>query len=356
MLNIPGETTLKNVFGARDFVGWYNGAPSLRDLPVDLERTDTAVIIGQGNVALDVARVLLTPVDVLSKTDMTEYALEKLRTSRIRRVHIVGRRGPLQVAFTSKELREMLQIPQTTLRYDHEMLRKEMDSHSEQLNRDRARKRLMSLLANAPNEQDESSRTWFLNFMKSPSKLLSDNTGSGFVSGVELRHNRLDGDDYTRAKAIPTSETSTIDAGLVLRSIGYQIVPVPGLPFNHDKGIVPHIQGRVIDGDNNVMLNTYVAGWLKTGPVGVIAATMYDAFQTADAVDQDLSDLDASPKSSYEDTLSWLKQTSPTRPIDFDDWKAIEKEEQRRGKARGKPQEKFTSTCEIMEYLESIGR
>lgn len=364
MLNIPGETSLNGVLGARDFVGWYNGAPQHKDLNPDLECTDTAVIVGQGNVALDVARVLLTPVDILAKTDMTECALETLRKSKIRRVHVVGRRGPVQVSFSAKELREMMVIPSAAFRVDRNLIDQHMERFQSVLEKDRVRKRLMKILTTPKQvDSEHAAKFWSLDFLRSPKEFIENRSRPGHLGAVKFEFNELEGS--SAPKAVGTGKYETLETGLVLRSVGYRSIPVPGLPFDDRRGVVPNTQGRVLTQadkeDADIIPGLYVSGWLKTGPVGVIASTMYDAFQTAECIGADLASgapmfSEDVPKRipSREDVLQWLRTTQTSRPVTFADWKRVEAEEKRRGQTLGKPQEKFTSVEDMLKIIEQL--
>uniref|UniRef100_A0A8C6WGR8 NADPH:adrenodoxin oxidoreductase, mitochondrial n=1 Tax=Neogobius melanostomus TaxID=47308 RepID=A0A8C6WGR8_9GOBI len=285
-MGVPGEQ-LAGVYSAKNFVGWYNGLPSCGQLSPDLS-CETAVILGQGNVALDVARILLTPVDMLKKTDITTPALDALAASRVNRVLIVGRRGPLQVACTVKEVREMVNLPGTK----PEMVAADFDGVVDAL-KDvaRPRKRLTELMlktALEPPSQKEQERrssahrSWAFRFYRSPLEVLPDTCGER-VGAIKLAVNRLE--VQLGARALLTGEEEVVPCGLVISSIGYKSLPLdPALPFDHNKAIVPNHMGRVTQATG-----LYVSGWLKTGPTGVIATTMNSSFDTARSLLEDLS-------------------------------------------------------------------
>ncbi|XP_037664798.1 NADPH:adrenodoxin oxidoreductase, mitochondrial isoform X2 [Choloepus didactylus] len=249
-LEIPGEE-LSGVFSARAFVGWYNGLPENQELAPDLS-CDTAVILGQGNVALDVARILLTPPEHLEKTDITEAALGALRQSRVKTVWIVGRRGPLQVAFTIKELREMIQLPGTQSILDPADFLGLQDRIKEA---PRPRRRLTELLLRTATEkpgvegaacQAVASRSWGLRFFRSPQQVLPSPDGQR-AAGIRLAVTRLEGAGEA-TKAVTTGDTEDLPCGLVLSSIGYKSRPIdPSLPFDLTLGVIPNMEGRVVD-------------------------------------------------------------------------------------------------------------
>jgi adrenodoxin-NADP+ reductase len=236
-LGIPNEDLIKNVFSARNFVGWYNGDPEIDILP-DLESNDTAVIIGQGNVALDCARILLAPIDHLAKTDISERALELLRKSRIKHVHVVGRRGPLEAAFTSKEVRELMALPDVGFHTDS-IMKTEIANNSEMIAKNRAKKRLTDILLKG-SKNTTFSKTWNLTFLKSPMKFRVDSDWN--IQGIELEKNRLE-----NGRAIGTGETEILNCGLLIKSVGYLNQAIPGVPFDEKKHVIPNMGGKVID-------------------------------------------------------------------------------------------------------------
>ena len=226
-LGIPGESS-KNVISARNFVGFYNGLPEDRDLDFNLD-TDHAVVIGLGNVAIDVARVLCTPIDELKKTDITEAALEKLSKSQVKRVTILGRRGPLSVAFTIKELRELLHLKGCKPTFDAKDFPMSRDVIK---TLQRPRKRLTELLFKSvldpPTEKqldlwgNQPSKEWKLQLLRTPKEIHADQEDN--VTGLTVEINQLKGLEDIQ----PTGNLEKIDCGLILRSIGYFAVPVEG--------------------------------------------------------------------------------------------------------------------------------
>ncbi|KAJ5339769.1 NADPH-adrenodoxin reductase Arh1, partial [Penicillium brevicompactum] len=373
-LGIPGEDTLDNVHAARAFVGWYNGHPEHRDLDPDLSG-ETAVIVGQGNVALDVARILLSDVSSLAKTDIAEYAVEKLSQSRIKRVHVVGRRGPLQAAFTIKEAREMLQLPGVSF----DSIPKDIfppDSVISGL--PRAQKRIMQLLAKGSNNDPKTSpKSWSLDFLLAPESLHGSPEHPNHISHVKFSRNELDpSDPHTPSskvlpKNLPTGERDQVDipASVFFRSVGYKSLPVPGLEdlgvdFDTQRGILPNDGfGRITSLTNkgkpedlpdgsliSQLPGLYCAGWVKRGPTGVIASTMTDAFTTADSMVHDLAQSGDSKSLLHppgqSSGLGWdgvkaEAQRLGLHPTSWEDWLQIDKEEKKRGEVLGKPRSKL---------------
>ncbi|XP_066242964.1 NADPH:adrenodoxin oxidoreductase, mitochondrial [Saccopteryx leptura] len=349
-LEIPGEE-LPGVFSARAFVGWYNGLPENKELAPDLS-CDTAVILGQGNVALDVARILLTPPEHLEKTDITEASLEVLRQSRVKMVWIVGRRGPLQVAFTIKELREMIQLPGTRPILDPADF---LGLHDRIKEVPRPRKRLTELLlrtaAEKPGEEEAArqavaSRVWGLRFFRSPQQVLPSPDGRQ-AAGIRLAVTRLEGVGET-AWAVPTGDTEDLPCGLVLSSVGYKSRPIdPSVPFDPKLGIIPNKEGRVVD-----VPGLYCSGWVKRGPTGVITTTMADSFLTSQTLLQDLKAglLPPGPRPGYA-AVEALLSSRGVRPVSFSDWEKLDAEEVSRGQRTGKPREKLLDPQEMLQLL-----
>jgi len=336
-LGIPGED-LENVMAAKDVVSLYNGVPGYQDLKVNLD-TDTVLVIGIGNVALDVVRMLLTPVDQLRKTDTTDAWLEQLVKSRVEKVVVAGRRGPLQVSFTIKELRELLKLDGVRT-----MVRKEdlVGVREALATVGRPRKRLTELLLKAGEQQTmkkEAGKEWQLKLFRSPLQFLSDDGQSSKVSSAVLGVNRAVGDQVE-----DTGEKEIINTGLVLRSIGYKSVSVDAsLPFDTGRGIVPNVEGRVI-GEEGL----YVAGWLATGPRGVIIDTMNTAFRVASLMAEDLKSK-ALPEVEGREGL----QLHQSKNVSWEDWEKIDTEESKRGEAVGKPREKIWTVEEMLKAAHS---
>ncbi|KAM8889153.1 NADPH:adrenodoxin oxidoreductase, mitochondrial [Synchiropus picturatus] len=348
-IGVPGED-LDGVYSAKDFVAWYNGLPSCRQLSPDLS-CETAVILGQGNVALDVARILLSPIDILKKTDITHPALLALTDSRVRRVLIVGRRGPMQVACTIKELREMVNLPDTR----PEMLPADFEGVSEAL-RDapRPRKRLTELMVKTalepPSEKEQerrnkASRVWGFRFFRSPVEIHAD-AGCNRTTGIRLAVNKLEGSGDS-ARAVLTGEVEDISCGLVIGSIGYKSLAIdPSVPFDSSKAIVPNIMGRV-----HQTAGLYCSGWLKTGPTGVIATTMNNSFDTARSVMEDMDSgiVDLSAAKPGASRVSALLEERGVKPVSFSDWEKIDRLEVSRGEAAKKPREKLLTVEEMLK-------
>ncbi|ODQ68131.1 NADPH-adrenodoxin reductase [Nadsonia fulvescens var. elongata DSM 6958] len=353
-LGIPGEN-LDGVYSAKDFVGWYNGFPQCFNLNPLLSDSENAVIIGQGNVALDVARILLTPVDDLRKTDISEHALEQLSRSRVKNVKIVGRRGLLQSAFTNKEVRELFSLKNCSFvpledKYIRDY-RKDLSSLKRQS------KRLVDLIDKYTKPDSMPlPKKWSLEYLKSPLEFLPSNKNSSRVGSTIFEENILTEDKITGSfRALGSGSTVTMDSDIALRSIGYKSTPLTGfsdigVQFNDKRGILVNEAGRVCGGSElKPIPGFYTAGWLKNGPTGVIAFTMGDSFDTAENLVQDynLGILDLSPKLGFDG----IKNAIKSRVVSWEDWEKIDKFEKANGAKLGKPREKFISTEQMLNVL-----
>ena len=349
-LGVPGED-LEGSYTATEFVGWYNGHPEFRDREFDLEE-EVAVIIGQGNVAADVCRILAKTVDELRNTDITEYALEALSRSRVRDIYVVGRRGPAQAKFTAKELRELgeLNDAEPVLDPADLVLNPESLAEFEERRGAGAKKNFEIMQGFAARPASGRCRRIFLRFLLSPVAL----QGNGHVERVVFERNRLVGAPHEQS-ARGTGERVEIEAGLVFRSIGYKGVAIPGVPFDERQGIFPTIESRIVDPTGAVIPGLYASGWIKRGPTGIIGTNKPDSVATVASLLADLPTLDARPKPGAEGLTSLLSGRGP-RVVSYDDWLMIDQAEISRGLPRGKPREKFTRIEEMLEALAASRR
>ncbi|XP_047992423.1 NADPH:adrenodoxin oxidoreductase, mitochondrial [Leguminivora glycinivorella] len=347
-LGIQNEDA-RNVIAARNFVGWYNGLPSDKDLQVDLSN-DTAAVLGQGNVALDVARILLSPIDKLKKTDITQHALDALAESKIRNLYLIGRRGPLQVAFTIKELREQLKMKDCSTIWRESDFAGVADVVA---NLPRPRKRLTELMLKSLEEnklkkEDTNSKRLYPIFLRSPNKFITDK--DNVVKGIELFENRLYGKgNVEEQKCVSTNEMELLDCGLALRSIGYKSVSIDEELELLPQGMVNNDKGRIWDAHPR-LAKMYAAGWLGTGPVGVILHTMGNAFQVANMMYEDLSKL---PRSRARGGFEEIKRILRNEIVDWEGWSKIDRYEIEQGKKMGKPREKICDIGKMMEIAYS---
>jgi len=346
-MGIPGED-LPGSHPATIFVGWYNGHPDYRDLHFDLD-AECAAVVGNGNVAMDVTRILARSVDELAKTDIADYALEALRHSRIKEIYLLGRRGPAQAAFTNPEIRELTELAGADLVVRPEEL--ELD----EVNRDflalhaaeQTHQRNVDILkAQLPKGEGNQPKKIRARFFVSPVEVL----GKGRVEGLRLEKNRLLKDEHGVFKAQGTGVYEEIPCQLLFRSIGYKGHRLPGVPFDERNGIIPNRDGRVIDPATGAPVpRLYVAGWIKRGPSGVIGTNKADASATVQAMLEDAARHTAGDGLSPDpDAIPALLAHKQVRAVTFPDWKRIDQIEIAAGKKRGKPREKLTTIAELL--------
>lgn len=319
-LGIPGED-LAGSLPATAVVGWYNGHPDQQALDVPLAH-ERAVVVGNGNVALDVARILTRPVEVLERTDLAPNALDRLRDSGVREVVVLGRRGPAQAAFTVPELIGLAALD------DVDVL---VEADPALLTGEDQRSQLLRDLAERPVDPSSTRRRIVLAFAASPGEVLGTD---GRVSGVRVARNELVAGPDGTVRAVTTDETRTIEAGLVIRSVGHRGRPVADLPFDERTATVPNHAGRVEPG-------VYVVGWIKRGPVGFIGTNKTDAQETVDTI---LDDLDAGlpdPAGSLASAASLVRERCP-EATGLDGWQRLDAAEREQGAAVGRPRAKVS--------------
>jgi ferredoxin--NADP+ reductase len=347
-LDVPGES-LPGCHSASEFVAWYNGHPDYADRSFDLS-AERAVVVGNGNVALDVARVLTADVTDLAKTDIAPHALEQLCESRIREVVLLGRRGPAQASFTIAELAGLRDLHGVDVAIDpaelvlDEATAQSYQAHPEAM--DLLKVRIMTELA-AANRGGQ--RRIALRFCASPVAIL----GAGRVNGLRIVRNELVNEaGWIRAEA--TAEESVIDCGLVLRSVGYRGRPVAGVPFDAGRGVVPNHRGRVVSDDPELPaphLGVYVVGWAKRGPSGVIGTNKVCARETIDSLLDDYAGGLLTRPSSGPDELGAL--LGDVGAINSDGWRAIDEHERRLGRESARPRVKLVSVSEMLTIANS---
>ncbi|HTY95681.1 MAG TPA: FAD-dependent oxidoreductase [Solirubrobacteraceae bacterium] len=358
-LGIPGED-LPGSHAATDFVGWYNGHPDFTDLEVDLLSAERAVIIGNGNVALDVARMLVLAPEELAPTDTADHALEVLAHSRVREVVVAGRRGPAQAAFTNPELLELADLQEADVIVDPDELDRALAV--EDPNVDATSRRNVEIHRDyASREPQGRPKRLVLRFLLSPTEILPG--GSGRVGAVELVRNELVADEEGRLRARATDRHETIEAGLVFRAIGYRGIPLPGVPFDDRGAVIPNESGRVLDPDTGDPLpGEFVVGWIKRGPTGVIGTNKKDAQETVDAILADLAPLmdDAAagngsaaglhlPSSAEAEQVEGLLRSRQPELITYSGWEAIDRHERALGEPAGRPRVKLTRIEQLLE-------
>ncbi|KAL4519574.1 hypothetical protein Ndes2526B_g01841 [Nannochloris sp. 'desiccata'] len=385
-LGIPGEDLKPGVYPAREFVQWYNGHPSAASLQLpDFSSVTSVAICGLGNVALDIARVLLQPIERLAMSDAAEHAVAALRKSAVRDVHLLGRRGPAQAAFTPKELRELLSMEGIQVKIHPKECLDLSPACAAEVKGNRIKRRVVEVLEKAVGVGSDKAgdRTLHLHFLRSPIEILHS---EGSVSGVRLEHTALQVQESASTssgagapppqKAGGTGLHSDLHAQLVLESIGYKSCPMEGAPFNSKVGIIPNQLGQVMEehqssnrqGRDGTRGNTetpfaekshvpvpglFVCGWLKRGPSGIIGTNLVDAEQTVDTMVRSQGSF---PKVGQRhgggggrQGLQALLKNRKIEVVDFKGWEKIDAEEVRRGSAVGKPREKIVSVEEMLE-------
>lgn len=347
-LGIPGEA-LRGSHPATEFVGWYNGHPDFRDCTFDLQ-CESAAVVGVGNVAMDVTRILASRPDDLAATDLAGHALEALRLSRVRTIHVLGRRGPVQAAFTNPELREFGELPDCDVVVDPRDLELDPLSAAALAAADdrTAEKNLQTLREYAARTPTGARWRIVLRFLTSPVELV----GSERVEGLRVVRNRLVAGRGGDVKAEATDETELLPVGLVFRSVGYKGVAVPGLPFDDRGGVLPNVEGRVVTGAGGTPLpGVFAAGWIKRGPSGVIGTNKPDAVETAERLLADHAAGALPAPAAGRDALDALLAARGVRVVSFADWQRLDALEVARGQAAGRPRLKFTRIDEMLEAL-----
>jgi ferredoxin/flavodoxin---NADP+ reductase len=345
-LGIPGED-LPGSWAATEFVAWYNGHPDYRELEFDLS-VPRAVVIGNGNVAADVTRILARSPSELERTDIADHALEALRESRIEEVVVLGRRGPAQVAFTSAELRELGRIPGADLVVGPDDA--ELDPVSRQWLDEEgtftARKNvelLREFAARSP--ATDAARRVELRFLRSPVAI----RGDGRVTAVDVRRNEIvrTDDGLLRARAVDDAP-ETIECGLVLRSVGYRAVPLPDVPFDERYFVLPNERGRVLSPEGEPLPGVYAVGWIKRGPTGILGTNKRDADDTISCLVEDLRNGALRQPPDGREQLDELLASRKPDLVTADGWRAIHGDENERGRAAQRPRIKLSSWSELL--------
>jgi ferredoxin--NADP+ reductase len=359
-LEIPGEH-LQGSFAAAELVAWYCGNPdahpdtsqaNIRDhlVAADIDKLITtarnAVVVGVGNVALDVARILIKSVDQLSDTDMADEVLESLSRKSITEVHVLGRRGPAYTTFTTKELREMGQIDDVDVIVDPADL--ELDPSSQaavQQNKVAARNMAVFQEWAARQPSDASKRISF-HFWTRPTMIV----GSDHVSAVEIERTMINSEGYV----VGLGGRQTLAADLVVRSVGYRGLPLLGVPFDDSTARVPHAEGRVIR-DGGFSPDEYVTGWIKRGPTGVIGTNKSDAVETVTSLLADVHD-GAIKAHGRSGRLDRLLTERGVRPLDMPAWRRIDAAEIELGARHGRLRTTLAHRRELLAAAENDGQ
>src|SRR5581483_10291926 len=344
-LGIPGED-LPGSWAATEFVAWYNGHPDYQELEFDLG-VERAVVIGNGNVAVDVARMLARTREELAPTDATDQAIEAIDRSGLHEIVMLGRRGPAQAAFTPPELKELGELGGADVVVDPADLELDAASAAElEADRARARRNVDILREFAAATPSGKPKRLVLRFCVSPVAILGD----GSVEAVEVVRNELVPDGRGSVRAVPTGEREVIPCGIVFRSVGYRGVELPGVPFDSERATIRNNGGRVLDEQGVQVPGTYCAGWIKRGPSGVIGTNKKDAVETVDAL---LEDARAGrlPEAhdASADAVDALLVERGVEVVMYPGWQLIDKLECARGGPHGRPRVKLSSWDELLK-------
>ncbi|MBA3432515.1 MAG: FAD-dependent oxidoreductase [Actinobacteria bacterium] len=341
-LGIPGED-LAGSWAATELVAWYNGHPDFQDLTFDLS-VERAVVVGNGNVALDVARMLALTREELAPTDATDEAIEAIVGSAIREIAVLGRRGPVQAAWTSTELQEMGELAGADIVVDPTELELDPASEAELAEASNIVQRNMDILRGfAARQPTGKPRIVRLRFRVSPVALL----GEERVEAVEIVGNRLEPDGDGSVRAVATDEREVVPCGIVFRSVGYRGVPLPGVPFDEKDATIPNASGRVLNDSGVPIPGLYAAGWIKRGPTGVIGTNKKDATETVELL---LEDARAGrlPLVEREERLEDLLGERGIEAVMYAGWTAIDALERGRGERYGRPRIKLCTWTELL--------
>ena len=341
-MGIPGED-LSGSWAAREFVAWYNGHPDFSDLKIDLA-VRRAVIVGNGNVALDVARILTLPIEELERTDIADYAIEALAESSIEEIVILGRRGSLQGAFNNPELEELEHLEGVAVSVEADDLPAASDVTLEDADW-HTRRKIKTLRRLVQREHSHIRKRIVFRFQSSPTEL----SGEGKVEQVRVVRNQLENDENGNVKARATDEESLIEAGLVFRAIGYRGVPVVGLPFDEQRGVVENECGRVSKNGESIP-GVYVTGWIKRGSQGIIGTNKQCAGETVGCFLTDLADgkINQDGTLSADEISAKLDERNLTT-VSEQGWRKIDLAEREEGRKLGRPRVKFYEVDKMLE-------
>ncbi len=347
-LGIPGEE-LPGSHAATEFVAWYNAHPAYAERSFDLS-VRRAVVIGNGNVAIDVARMLVLDPDELAPTDTADHAIEALGGAGVEEVVLVGRRGPAQAAFTNPELLELGELRRADVIVDPADMA--LDPLSEAwLASDAAdgtaRRNVDILRGYAERPPQGKSHRVLMRFLRSPLEIL----GTDRVEGIRLGINRLEARADGTLSAVSTGAQETLECGLVLRSIGYRGIPIPGVPFDERAGLIPNREGRVLDENGAHAPGEYAVGWIKRGPSGVIGTNKKCANETVARIAEDLDSgalTGRSGRPSASEISGWITARVPTA-ITWEGWQRIDSHETTTGQPLGRPRVKLVRLPDMHE-------
>lgn len=355
-LGIPGED-LPGSMSATSFVAWYNGHPDHRDLVVDLD-VDRVVVVGNGNVALDCARMLALTHSELAATDTADHSIEAIAKAPISEIVVLGRRGPAQAAFTTVEVKELGALDGADVTVSAEDM--ELDPVSaaalEAPGSTLARRNLDVLRTYVDRPRSGKPRLVRLRFLTSPVEI----RGGDRVRELVVERNRLQPDASGGLRAVPTGVRDVIPCGLVLRSVGYRGVPLPGVSFDEARGVIPNREGRVVDADGAFVVGEYCAGWIKRGPSGIIGTNKKDATESVRCLLEDAAaGRIPTPSDPSPEAIEALVAERCPRAVAYAAWERIDSHERSLGESAGRPRIKLTSWDDLLEHahrVEEAGR
>ncbi|HXT22910.1 MAG TPA: FAD-dependent oxidoreductase, partial [Thermoanaerobaculia bacterium] len=346
-MGVPGEQ-LAGSYSSTEFVAWYNCHPDLADARFELVH-ERAAVVGIGNVAMDVARILATRAEELAKTDIGDHALEHLRTTGIREVWVLARRGPVQAKCSPPELKEIAELDGVQVVVDPAEL--EIDAASaEELAADRAAQKNLELFRQLAAVPPDPSKVHVrFRFCVSPVEVLGRD---GKVAGLRLERNRLDPDGRGGTRAVGTGEHEDLPVTMVIRAIGYKSLPLVDLPYDSRNGIVPNREGRVVNPAGDALPGEYVVGWVKRGPTGLIGTNKPDSAETVQAMLADLPKAEPLPAAAADpDAVPSLLAARGARAVDYAEWQRLDAREVERGAPQGRPRVKFLRLEEMLLEL-----
>lgn len=349
-LGIPGED-LPGSHSATDFVAWYNGHPDYTKLEFDLS-CERVAVVGLGNVALDVARILCKSHEELRRTDIADHALRALKDSRVREVHILGRRGPAQAAFTPPEIGELGQLNDTDILIRPEEAALDPASLASLESRpDRnAEKNVELVQGYALRLPQGRRRQLHIRFLLTPLEIIG--TEGGRTAAIRLARNEPYLADDGSVQVRQTDDEEVLPVGLIFRSVGYRGLGLPELPFDERRGVIQNQGGRVVNDSGNALTGLYATGWIKRGPSGVIGTNKVDAKETVALMIEDIrAGRYLSPAQPTAEAAAAFVETLEPRSVSYSDWTAIDAEETRRGEAEERPRVKFTRLGDFLDVL-----
>ncbi|MBI4062956.1 MAG: FAD-dependent oxidoreductase [Elusimicrobia bacterium] len=352
-LGVPGEDSAGS-YSATSFVGWYNGHPDWRRMEFNLDQVERVAVVGVGNVAMDVTRILAEDPKHLEPTDIADYALAELRKSKVKEIYLLGRRGPAQAAFSPAEIQEIGGLESADLVINAQDI--ELDETSREDLADPKNKKNVDYLNEVVKRgRGARAKKVRLRFLASPVEVIAT---AGRVSALKIEKNKLVKDEKGRVACRGIGQFETLPVGLVLRSVGYRGIPIAGVPFDEKAGKILNDQGRVLDpASKTPRFGEYVVGWSKRGPSGLIGTNRADSVATVNLMKEDLkaNKVLSGNKENFETVPDLLKKKN-IRFVTFQDWKQLDQAETGRGKTRGKIREKFTAIDDMLAVLNGVAK